>query len=224
MALSHPPLLSHPFYGVHGSAFLDIPCLVWDSQLRIAQKEDSFPVGGRLSFFQPAWVQIIPDQFVLEVVSQGYSLPFVKSPALAIASVEAALQTRSTAGRSCVPPVQWSICRGAKGFLLPLFSGYYAHWWVPLHFQSQWTQHLSLCCQVPHGDPHFYSAGSSQRLVDGVTGSQGRLFAHTDTPQSLAIYLVCPQALGMGAYCLSKKLLPFGLTTAPELLLSSWLL
>ncbi len=40
--------------GGDGLTFLYIPGLVWDTQLGIAQK-GLFPVGGRLSFFLPAW-------------------------------------------------------------------------------------------------------------------------------------------------------------------------
>ncbi len=36
--------------------------------------------GSRLCLFLPAWQQITSDRFVLEVVQQGYSLPFVGSP------------------------------------------------------------------------------------------------------------------------------------------------
>ena len=49
-----PPILGE---GVDGSIFLDIPGLVWDTQLGIAQK-GLFPVGGRLLFFLPAWQRI----------------------------------------------------------------------------------------------------------------------------------------------------------------------
>ena len=43
------------------------------------------------------------------------------------------------------------------------------HWGVAYHSQPLWTQHISLCLKVLHGDPHLYSPGSSQRLVDVVS-------------------------------------------------------
>ncbi len=61
------------------STFLDMPGFVWDSHLGIAHK-GLFPVCSRLSFFLPAWEWITLDQFVLEVVNRGYSLPFVRHP------------------------------------------------------------------------------------------------------------------------------------------------
>ncbi len=85
-----PPILDE---GVDGSTLLDIPGLVWDTQLGIAQK-GLFPVGGRLSFFLPAWQCITSDQFVLEVIRQGYSwysLPFVMPPPLSLSPVETPL-------------------------------------------------------------------------------------------------------------------------------------
>ncbi len=73
-----------------GSTVLDIPGLVWDTQLGIVQK-GLFPVGGRLSFFLPAWQRITSDKYVLEVVRQGYSLPFVRPPPLSLSPVETPL-------------------------------------------------------------------------------------------------------------------------------------
>ncbi len=42
---------------------------------------------------------------------------------------------------------------------------------------DQWAQHIPACFEVLHGDPAvFYPTGSSQGLVDWVTGSQGYLY------------------------------------------------
>ncbi len=74
-----PIISSYPTHlgeGVDGSTFLNITGLVWDTQPGRAQK-GLFPVGGRLSFFLSAWQRITLDQFVLEVIRQGHSLPFV---------------------------------------------------------------------------------------------------------------------------------------------------
>ncbi len=83
---SPPPIPPNLGEGVDGSIFLDIPGLIWDTQLGIAQK-GLFPVGVRLSFFLPAWQRITSDQFVLKVIRQGYSLPFVRSPPLSLSPV-----------------------------------------------------------------------------------------------------------------------------------------
>ncbi len=85
-----PPILGVGRWGVDGSTFLDIPGLVWDTQLGIAQK-GLFPVGGRLSFFLPAWQRITSNKFVLEVIRQGDSLPFVRPPPLSLSPVETPL-------------------------------------------------------------------------------------------------------------------------------------
>ncbi len=50
-----------------GTAYLDLPGLMWDQTTGIAQI-GSFPVGSRLSFFLAGWQQITSDQFVLQVV------------------------------------------------------------------------------------------------------------------------------------------------------------
>ncbi len=124
-------------------------------------------------------------------------------------------------GRGFVPPIQEDCgdCRsvsGPGGILFPLFPGDQAHWWVPPHPQPTRPQVVYSSCQVPHLDPHFHSSGSSQRLVDGVAGSQGRLFACADTPQSLAVSSVCSQEPGRGANCLSMESSPVWLSHCPQ--------
>ncbi len=64
---------------VDGSAFRDLPGLMWNQDSGTAQI-GSFPVGGRLSLFLSAWQKLTSDRWVLEVVSQGYSLPFRVEP------------------------------------------------------------------------------------------------------------------------------------------------
>ena len=110
-------------------------------------------------------------------------------------------------------------CRSVTGpgwILFPLLPGYQVHWWVPPHPQPTWTQLIYTSCQVPHGNPHLYSAWSSQRLVDGVAGSQGRLSACANTPQSLAVSSVCFQEPDRGAHCLSMESSPFWLSYCPQ--------
>ena len=109
-----------------------------------------------------------------------------------------------------------STCLGTRGILFPLLPGHQTNWWVPPNPQPMRPQLVYSSCQVPHGDPHFHSSGSSQRLVDGVAGSQGRLFACADTPQSLAVSSVCSQEPGRGAHCLSMESSPFWLSHCPQ--------
>ncbi len=99
---------------------------------------------------------------------------------------------------------------GLGGGVLQLFSGYQAHWWVLPRSQPQWSQHVSLSCEVPM-ETLIYFAGSSQRLVDGVTGSQGQLSAYTDSPQSLSLSSVYPQEPCSRGHCLSMEGSPFWL-------------
>ncbi len=84
---SLPPLPPSQVEGVDGSAYLDLPDLMWDQTSGIAQI-GSFPVGGRLSRFLAAWQRITSDRFVLEVVSQGYCLPVVRHPSLTLSPME----------------------------------------------------------------------------------------------------------------------------------------
>ncbi len=61
---------------VDGSAYRDLPGLVWAWRLGVGMI-GNFPVGGRPLHFLPSWHWITLDRFDLEVVRQGYSLPFV---------------------------------------------------------------------------------------------------------------------------------------------------
>ncbi len=84
------PFLPGSVEGVDGSAYLDLPDLVWDQNSGIAQI-GSFPVCGRLLFFLAAWQRITSDNFVLEVIRQGYSLPFVELLPLSLSPMETPL-------------------------------------------------------------------------------------------------------------------------------------
>ncbi len=103
-----------------------------------------------------------------------------------------------------------------KSWKSPLLPGYQAYWWVLPYSQPTGTQHVYLSCQVLHGDPHFHSSGSSQRLVDSAAGSQGRLFACADKPSNWRClwFALRDQAGELIVY--QWKVLPFGLATAPR--------
>ncbi len=146
------------------------------------------------------------------------------SPFVSVSCVDtvskAAVQTTGAVGRGFVPPEQGGHgdCRsvpGPGGILFPLLPGHQAHWWVPPHPQPTRSQLVYSSGQILHGDPDLNSSGSSQRLVVGVVGSQGRLFACTDTPQSLAVSSVCSQEPGRGAHCLSIESTPFWFSHCP---------
>ncbi len=134
---------------------------------------------------------------------------------------QAAVQTTSAVRRGFIPPIQGGCgdCRsvsGPGGILFPLFPGYQVQWWVPPHPQPTWPQLAYSSCQVPHGDPHLHSSGSSQRLGDGVAGSQGRLSACANTPQLLAVPSVCSQEPDRGAHSLPMEGSSFWLSHCPQ--------
>ncbi len=178
-------------------------------------------------FFLPAWQRITSDKFVLQVIRQGYTLPFVRPPPpLSLSPVETPLPRLLSKDRRCGKrlrpsstrgPWRLSICPGRPGgILFPLLPGHQAHWWVPPHPQPTWSQLVYSSSQILHGNPDLNPSGSSQRLVDGVAGSQGCLFACTDSPQSLAVPSVCSQEPGRGAHCLSMESSPFWLSHCPQ--------
>ena len=131
------------------------------------------------------------------------------------------MQTTSAVGRGFVFPNQGGCgdgrsVAGPRGILFPLLPGYQAHWGVLPHPQPAWTQLIYSNCQVPHGDPHLYSTGSSQRLVDDVAGSQGHLFACADTPVIGGIFGLLSGTRQGCSIVYQWKVLPFGLATAPR--------
>ncbi len=115
----------------------------------------NFPVGGRLCLFLPAWQWLTSDQFVLEVIWQDYSIPFVSLPPLSRIPVETSLphlplkrevlweEVASLLTKGVVETVELS--QDGRGGVLLLLSGYQAHFWVPPHPQPSWTQHASSC-------------------------------------------------------------------------------
>ncbi len=145
----------------------------------------------------------------------GVHPPFYEaSPFVSVSSgdavAQAAVQTTGAVGRGFIPPQQEGCgdCRSVLGpgeILFPLLPGHQAHWWVLPHPQPTAPQLIYSSCQVPQGDPHIHSSGSSQGLVDGLAGSHGCLFACADTPQSLAAASAYSQEPGRGADCLSME-------------------
>ena len=225
MARSHHPLLSHTFWGVDGwddlsgHSWPGVGYMAWNST------ERSIPYGCKLSFFLPAWKRVTLDQFVLEVIGQGYSLPFVRQPSLSRSPfgdsvTHPAVQMTSAVGSGFGPrgPCRLLICHGTRGkggwWVTPILTWLLSALMGSAPFSTCVDIYLS--CQVPHGDRHLYSAGSSQGLVDGVAGSQGHLFACANTPQSLAISFVCSQELGRGAHCLPMEGSPFWLSDCTQ--------
>ena len=110
---SPPPIPPITGEGVDGSTFLDIPGLVWDSQLGIAQKSH-FPVGGRLLFFLPAWQRITLDQFVLKEVSQLFP-PLFEAPPLLLSSMETPLSRLQCKRQVLWEEVSSLLTKGAVG-------------------------------------------------------------------------------------------------------------
>ena len=47
----------------------------------------NYPVAGRLSHFLEAWKRITTEQWVLQILSEGYALPFMAPPPTATDSL-----------------------------------------------------------------------------------------------------------------------------------------
>ncbi len=73
-----------------GLTLLDIPGLVWDTQLGIAQK-GLFPVGGRLSFFSPSLATDNLGQVCPGGYQTGVYPPFCEATPLSLSPVETPL-------------------------------------------------------------------------------------------------------------------------------------
>ncbi len=183
-----------------GSAYQDLPGLVWDQKLGMPII-GNFPVGSRLSLFLSAWIS--SDQFVLGVVSQGYSLPFVSLPLLSRIHVEASLSCLRLKRKVLWEEVASLLTKGGHGDC-PVITGpgvgvgwgggcYSTISRLPSalggspHPQPLGTQHVPLCFEVLYGDPQFYYSGFTSGLVGGVAGSQGCLPACADSSTSLAV-------------------------------------
>ncbi len=188
-------------------------------------------MGGRLSFFLPAWQWITLGPVCPRGNQTGVFPPFYEATPFVSDSygdplAQAAVQTTTTVGRGFVPPTQGGHgdCRsvagpgaGWRGVFTPTIP------WLPsalvgctlLSIFGDSTRLFELPSSAWRLSPQLYSIGSSQGLVDGVAGSQVRLSACADTPQSLAIPLVYSQELGRGAHYLSMESPPFWLSHPP---------
>ncbi len=75
-------------------------------------KLGNYTVAGRLSHFKQAWSSITTDQWVLEIVSNGYALPFMASP-LAPEPLETSLPTIPQRREALWTEVQSLLDKGA---------------------------------------------------------------------------------------------------------------
>ncbi len=112
--------------------------------------------------------------------------------------------------------------RDGGGGILPLFPGHQADWWVPSYSQPQWTQHVSSCFEVPHGDPLLQGLHRDWWIV---ALELNYAYLHVPIHPILLRYLwFVPRNLTREPIVYQWKVLPFGLATAPRVLQNSWLL
>ncbi len=220
---SPPPISPTMVEEVGGSPYLELLGHVWNYQLGLA-KIGPFPVGSRLSFFLPGCMETdylrpvcLPDGQAGVVFSFCEESTFGARCCRSTITLPA-VQIGSFVARGFIPPAQGGhgACRDVVGpgrDLLILVLATKRTGSDPFSISEDSTHFFVF--EVPYGDPPLYSAWSSQRLVDGVAGSQGRLSACSNPPQLLVVSSVCPQEPRRGAHCLSLfiKVLP-----APEFL------
>ncbi len=226
MARPYHLLSSHPFWGKGG--WVDLSEHSWPGVGYTAWNcaDRSLPCGRQAVVFLPSLATDNLGQVCPGGYQTGVLPPFCEASPFVFVSygdtvAQAAVQTTSAVRRGFIPPIQGGCgdCRsvsGPGGILFPLFPGYQVQWWVPPHPQPTWPQLAYSSCQVPHGDPHLHSSGSSQRLGDGVAGSQGRLSACANTPQLLAVPSVCSQEPDRGAHSLPMEGSSFWLSHCPQ--------
>ncbi len=121
---------------------------------------------------------LVWDQFVLELVRQGCSLPLwgIRLWLFPLSRLHCpdCHSNDRLLGRGIVPPQEGGR-RDCQFVLGP--GGIYSHYfmasnfqtrrWSLPHCQHQRAQHISSCFQVSHTAPRFYSSGSTPRLVHG---------------------------------------------------------
>ncbi len=93
-------------------AINDLPDLQQDD-LGGTLKLGNYTVAGRLSHFQQAWRSITTDQWVLEIISNGYTLPFMAPPPLKLEPLETPLPTDPQRREALWTEVQSLLDKGA---------------------------------------------------------------------------------------------------------------
>ena len=187
---SPPPISPTMVEEVGGSPYLELLDHVWNYQLGLA-KIGPFPVGSRLSFFLPGCMETdylrpvcLPDGQAGVVFSFCEESTFGARCCRSTITLPA-VQIGSFVARGFIPPAQGGhgACRDVVGpgrDLLILVLATKRTGSDPFSISEDSTHFFVF--EVPYGDPPLYSAWSSQRLVDGVAGSQGRLSACSNPP------------------------------------------
>lgn len=90
----------------------------------------AYPVAGRISHFLEAWRGITNDQWVIQIASQGYTLPFVAAPPISNRPMEIPLPITLPKHEVLWKEV-WSLLdQGAIEELLPGAGGFYSHYFL----------------------------------------------------------------------------------------------
>ncbi len=160
--------------GRASSAYNDLPDLQ-QNDMEGTLKLGVYPVAGRLSHFLQEWREITTNQWVLQIISQGYALPFLSLPPCSAGPVETPScffsQARGAVDRSPVPPGQGSrrgaySGRGRSGILFTLLPGHQKDRRLSPNPKSKRIESLSPRGKIQDGDAGFHSSRSSKRHVD----------------------------------------------------------
>ncbi len=90
-------------------------------------------MAGRLSHFREAWSKITTDRWMLEIVSNGYALPFSGPPPMAREPLETALPVTPLKREALWTEVQSLLDKGAVKEIFPgkqQGGGYYSHYFL----------------------------------------------------------------------------------------------
>ncbi len=159
-------------------------------------KLGNYTVAGRLSHFKQAWSSITTDQWVLEIVSNGYALLFIAPPPLASEPLEMPLPTIPQRREALWTEVQSLLDKGAveeiplgiQGVcvcvLLSLLPRVKENRRISSHIKSRGTQCLPPREEVQDGNCGIDSRSAASH-VDDLSGLEGCLHSRSyhSTPQ-----------------------------------------
>ena len=164
------------------------------------------PVGGRLRSFRRDWQTNKCSSNVLNIITNGYVLPFLSKPNLVrfpLILSEYKARQKDQALATC------GKCKISRVLKSPV-SSTQASPKVEASHRPKQAQHFSTCRKVQNGNSRVHQDLPDSRGMGIVDKSVGRLPAHPHPSKLKEIPKVLLQVTGVPVH------LPFGLATAPR--------
>ena len=175
----------------------------------------NLPVGARLQNFWQTWLDLGAGPKVVQILKEGYTLPFRIRPKLARSPTVISCYVNHHRNSYLLESLHQLIDKTIKtsdisGVFQPTYFSPKAQQQVEAHIRSEQIEPFPQDGEIKNGDTGNHQDVATTRGVGHLNRFQGRLLPYTNTGAVQEIFEIsCPGS------DIQFKALPFGLSTAP---------